>query len=106
MKRTPRLRKSLGAKIKRKRSRFIIWYYNIPHSQIWEQAHLLTQNRTAVSRQRLGLSSHPALTAAKLGCTLGQGHFCPYLTQKGNKEQHCDYDSLAAPLFLHSSQDS
>lgn len=65
MKCTPGLRNSLGAGANIRRSKFIIWYYNIPHLQNWEQAHLLTQNKTEqlAGRDTARLSFHSPLTA-------------------------------------------
>lgn len=87
MKCTPRLRNSLGAKI-RKKSMFSIWYSIIPHLQSWEQAHLLTQNRTAASRD-CGTVLPPCPHSSQAVMCSGPRAFllCLCLTQKGNKEQ-------------------
>lgn len=91
MKLTPGLRNSwgAGANIRKKRSKFIVWYYNIPHLQNWERAHLLTQNKTEqlAGRNTGRLSFPPPLTACEMWGIQCQGHFLFWHTWQKVKQR-------------------
>lgn len=93
MKCTPGLRNSLGAgaNIRKKRSKFMSWYYNIPHSQNREQAHLLTQNKT----QQLAGRDKKRLTFQDVVHPMPRASSAlPIPDKKGTKEQYCDHNRL------------
>lgn len=92
-----------------KSGRRVCLVFGIPSFLTYRAGNRLTCSpRTGQQRaETVGLSCHPAHTAAKLWCALGQGHFCfACVWHRRETKSNADSKSPTTPLFLHSSQDS